>query len=93
MLNVVCQTKNAFNLMFLPWLALFVFQYLQKVRKLFFEKGYFSTTFELLYFYSDSFIRYPFKIIWQNHLCNSRANLIHKILLFGKDVKKYLTTG
>ena len=31
-----------------------------------------------------------FYLFWQGHLCNSRADLIHEILLFGKDIKVFL---
>ena len=27
---------------------------------------------------------------WQGHLCNSRADFIHEILLFGKEVKNFV---
>ena len=31
-----------------------------------------------------------FYLFWQGHLCNSRVDFVHKILLFGKDVKTFL---
>jgi len=29
---------------------------------------------------------------WQGHLCNSRTDLIHELLQFGKEIKMFLQT-
>ena len=31
-----------------------------------------------------------FYLFWQGHLCNSRTDFLHELLLFGKDVKVFL---
>jgi len=32
----------------------------------------------------------PICLFWQGHLCNSRTDFIHELLLFGKDIKTFL---